>query len=519
MEQQQPPTSINMELEDDLDRRRKRSLSSSSSESINTVDSSEADLKTVKTKHHNKKMCTQMTTPAELSESEGKTEVQADTPEQKQINNTPAPETNNSTQKQARYTRKPLTHKHHQTTQPLPIFEDHPVIIEEETGSSTTSLRSLDWKMNDILRGLIGTVRSIKPLSPNKILVGCQSKLQQSRLTKIKKIGETAVKCSIPVPTVIGVVRGIPQKVSMEEFQGKIESPYKIRKTTRMNMKDGTPSKAIQIIIEATHLPSLITINKREYTVTPFIGGPVQCYKCLRYGHQKKDCRAKGKACHTCGKIGHTPQQCTAIVRRCCNCQGEHSSAYLGCPARKERILASQIRSKTYMPHALACREAKIILHQRETMQEPQQEPAWRTISPANSYAGVVQGARPIPRLRRTLPTLPTGISKPTQQPPPAPTTPTPTDNNTMMEALLTALNDLKKQVADLQEENRRLQERMADQNNKDQTTRKNTTSPRPQNLNLQTVISACKGVTDEATIKLIVSNITGTLTDHGAQQ
>ncbi|KAL8584129.1 hypothetical protein ACOMHN_011744 [Nucella lapillus] len=272
MEQQQLPTSINMELEDDLDCRRKRSLSSSSSsESIDTVDSTEADWQTVKTKYHNKKRCTQMTTPAELSESEGETEVQADTPKQKQVNNTPALETNNSTQKQARYTRRPLTHKHHQTTQPLPIFEDHPVIIEEEAGSSTTSLRSLDWKMNDILRGMIGTVRSIKPLSPNKILVGCQSKLQQSRLTKIKKIGETAVKCSIPVPTVIGVVRGIPQKVSMEEFQEKIESPYKIRKTTRMNMKDGTPSKAFQIIIEATHLPSLITINKREYTVTPFV--------------------------------------------------------------------------------------------------------------------------------------------------------------------------------------------------------------------------------------------------------
>ncbi|KAL8584130.1 hypothetical protein ACOMHN_011745 [Nucella lapillus] len=168
------------------------------------------------------------------------------------------------------------------------------------------------------------------------------------------------------------------------------------------------------------------------------------------------------------------------------------------------------------MPHALACREAKIILHQRETMQEPQQEPAWRTISPANSYAGVVQGARPIPKPRRTLPT---GNSKPTQQPTPAQTTPTPTDNNAMMEALLTALNDLKKQVADLQEENRRLQQRMADQNYKDQPTRKNTTNSRPQNLNLKTVISACKGVTDEATIKQIVRNITGILTDHGAQQ
>ncbi|KAL8583905.1 hypothetical protein ACOMHN_009658 [Nucella lapillus] len=223
-----------------------------------------------------------MTTTAELSESEGETEVQADTPKQIQVNKTPALETSNSTQKQAKSTRRPLTHKHHQTTQPLTIFEDHPVTIEEEAGSSTTSLRSLDWKMNDILRGMIGTVLSIKPLSPNKILVGCQSKLQQGRLTKIKK--------------------------------------------------------------------------------------------------DRRDC--------------------------------------------------SEMQ------------EAKIILHQRETMQEPQQEPAWRTISPPNSYAGVVQGAHPIPKPRKR--TLPTGNSKPTQQPTPAPTTPNPTDN-AMMEALLTALNDLKK--------------------------------------------------------------------------
>ncbi|KAL8599804.1 hypothetical protein ACOMHN_027611 [Nucella lapillus] len=108
-------------------------------------------------------------------------------------------------------------------------------------------------------------------------------------------------------------------------------------------------------------------------------------------------------------------------------------------------------------------------------------------------YEGV-QGARPIPKPRKR--TLTTGNSKPTQQPTPAPTTPTPTNNNAMMEALLTVLNDLKKQVAELQEENRRLQERMADQNNKDQLTRKNTTNSRPQNLNLKTVISACKGVT-----------------------
>ncbi|KAL8569127.1 hypothetical protein ACOMHN_020254 [Nucella lapillus] len=63
-----------------------------------------------------------------------------------------------------------------------------------------------------------------------------------------------------------------------------------------MNMKDGTPSKAIQIIIEATHLPSLIIINKREYPVTPFVRCPVQCYKYFRYGHQKKRLQSKGKS-------------------------------------------------------------------------------------------------------------------------------------------------------------------------------------------------------------------------------
>ena len=192
-------------------------------------------------------------------------------------------------------------------------------------------------------------------------------------------------------------------------------------------------------------------INKREYSVTPYIESIKQCYKCLRLGHLQKDCRSKGKTCATCGKSGHTPQTCTAPSRRCINCKGDHSAAYLGCPARKEQTLANKLRAQTYMPRAVAHKEAKTFL-KKDTNQETSQSPnAWRTISPANSYAGVTKGPRPVPKPRKNLPKPTT--NKPVNQPIPEP--------NHQIQLLIDSINDLKKQVEELKEENKQLRTKL----------------------------------------------------------
>ena len=110
---------------------------------------------------------------------------------------------------------KMMTKKGTGAAAPRPIFCDHPVIVEDLMQAGPARLRSLDWKMAKILKAAVGAVRTIRPISANKIVVGCDSSQQQSRLTRLTKISQTGVRCSVPQPKVEGVVRGIPHIVPL----------------------------------------------------------------------------------------------------------------------------------------------------------------------------------------------------------------------------------------------------------------------------------------------------------------
>ena len=145
-----------------------------------------------------------------------------------------------------------------------PVLCDHPVIIEDLMRPGPARLRSLEWKMADILKNEVGTVRSMRPISESKTIVGCDSLLQQSRLVKRLKIGQVEVKCIIPEPTVQGVVRCIPRNVQMDEFMKRIEwvsdngghthSKVKVKGASRLTFKDGTASRAIRVTFVAQKL-------------------------------------------------------------------------------------------------------------------------------------------------------------------------------------------------------------------------------------------------------------------------
>ena len=230
-------------------------------------------------------------------------------------------------------------------------------------------LRSLDWMMAEILKNEVGTVRSIRPISKSKIVVGCDSSLQQARLAKKLKIGQVEVKCTIPEPTVQGVVRGIPRYVQMDEFMKRIEwvsdsgghthSKVKVKGASRLTLKDGTASEAIRVTFIAQKLPLLMKINKQEYSVRPYVAEVLRCYRYHRYGHTKRQCKAKQDVCQTCGRQGHSSSGCKAAQRKCQNRGGEHSAGSTNCRVLKEWQVANQLRAESYMPLALAFQQAK----------------------------------------------------------------------------------------------------------------------------------------------------------------
>jgi hypothetical protein len=65
---------------------------------------------------------------------------------------------------------------------------------------------------------------------------------------------------------------------------------------------------------------------------------PSQCYKCFKYGHIAKYCKADNQICSRCAGENHKYDNCPNSNKHpiCCNCKGEHTATSSDCPKFKE---------------------------------------------------------------------------------------------------------------------------------------------------------------------------------------
>jgi hypothetical protein len=123
--------------------------------------------------------------------------------------------------------------------------------------------------------------------------------------------------------------------VSDEDSREGLKCCYEVVEFRRINIKRDNilvPIKLVEIKFLSPKLPDNLSIFKVIH-VSPSIRSPVQCMRCLRFGHTQKFCRSKQRCSH-CGVFNHGIETCEKRLTtspQCINCKLDHIASNRSC--------------------------------------------------------------------------------------------------------------------------------------------------------------------------------------------
>jgi hypothetical protein len=134
------------------------------------------------------------------------------------------------------------------------------------------------------------------------------------------------------------IIRGIPTDVSEEEIQSELSSlNYQVKLVKRF----GSATKPMQICLvimsmdeNAKNIFDTTSLFFVKVSVEAFRRvGPAQCFACQRFGHGTVNCEHALRCVKCAG--AHKASDCPKTREQpplCCNCGGEHTANFRGCP-------------------------------------------------------------------------------------------------------------------------------------------------------------------------------------------
>lgn len=169
------------------------------------------------------------------------------------------------------------------------------------------------------------------------------------KLLNIKKLGGANVETVIPSMYLRheAKIRGVPYHYTNEQLikyfsdVGVVDAR---RQLTVKRLHDGSfeeyPRGSVILTFkpDAT-LPRMLELGPDRFIVEEYIEAPLQCFKCLRFGHTARDCVSVSR-CKNCG-ARYCQEDCERKTPMCANCFGPHPATYVGCPRRREVAFAS----------------------------------------------------------------------------------------------------------------------------------------------------------------------------------
>ena len=200
------------------------------------------------------------------------------------------------------------------------------------------------------------------------LLVEVNHEAYSTNLLKLDKIGDMPVRVSAhrSLNYSKGVVRfkQAATDLTNEDMARDLNTSQRnrdipqVREASRVIInKDG---KKVQtgtffLTFDAPTLPKYVFLGFERFDVELFIPAPRRCFKCQRFGHGARTCRATEDVCPMCSGTDHTRNECpNKDSKKCPNCDGAHSAASKECPAfiTEQEALRIQAEKRCPLPDA-----------------------------------------------------------------------------------------------------------------------------------------------------------------------
>ena len=169
-----------------------------------------------------------------------------------------------------------------------------------------------------------------------------------------------------------GIIRGIPLDCSVAEIKEELNKSnpgLKVSEVSRLKrriQKDGhtewADTHTVSVVVRSTQLPKFVYIWRTRLDLEPFIPEVRRCFKCGRFGHISKVCKAIEK-CLTCAHDKHPESETCATTPMCINCKGDHPTLNRQCPKFRESKEICRIMAHENVPFAIAQKQFSNMQH------------------------------------------------------------------------------------------------------------------------------------------------------------
>lgn len=232
------------------------------------------------------------------------------------------------------------------------------VIISSLEGNNIGNLHPI--KVGKLFTKNFNGITNISPIGSSRIKITFDSLSNANTCLSSSWLPDNKYAASIPRSLIysLGVIR-LDLSVSEEDFWEGVECCCKVVEYRRINVKRDNvpvPSKLVELKFLSPRLPDKLNIFKVIHEISPSIRSPVQCLRCLRFGHTRKFCRSKERCSH-CGEFNHSLDTCMNLTSppKCFNCKLDHVASDRSCSEWStqrdiKRIMA--VENKSYIEAA-----------------------------------------------------------------------------------------------------------------------------------------------------------------------